>query len=71
MVAPGCRRPPFRGLSDQVDDLERLVAGGAAAGQALVQAHAVGPEADVQVLFDPPWSMGMMSDAAKLQLGMM
>jgi metal-sulfur cluster biosynthetic enzyme len=28
-------------------------------------------EADVQVLFDPPWSMGMMSDAAKLQLGMM
>ena len=28
-------------------------------------------EADVQVLFDPPWSMAMMSDAAKLQLGMM
>lgn len=28
-------------------------------------------EADVQVLFDPPWSMNMMSDAAKLQLGMM
>lgn len=28
-------------------------------------------EADVQVLFDPPWSMQMMSDAAKLQLGMM
>jgi len=28
-------------------------------------------EADVQVLFDPPWSMSMMSDAAKLQLGMM
>jgi probable FeS assembly SUF system protein SufT len=28
-------------------------------------------EADVQVLFDPPWSMAMMSDAAKLQLGML
>ena len=27
-------------------------------------------EADVQVLFDPPWNMSMMSDAAKLQLGM-
>jgi probable FeS assembly SUF system protein SufT len=28
-------------------------------------------EADVQVLFDPPWSSSMMSDAARLQLGMM
>jgi probable FeS assembly SUF system protein SufT len=28
-------------------------------------------EADVRVLFDPPWSRSMMSDAAKLQLGMM
>ena len=28
-------------------------------------------EADVQVLFDPPWNMTMMSDAAKLQLGML
>lgn len=28
-------------------------------------------EAEVSVLFDPPWSMSMMSDAAKLQLGMM
>ena len=26
-------------------------------------------EADVAVLFDPPWNMSMMSDAAKLQLG--
>jgi len=25
----------------------------------------------VQVVFDPPWSLQMMSDAAKLQLGMM
>jgi metal-sulfur cluster biosynthetic enzyme len=28
-------------------------------------------EADVQVLFDPPWNMGLMSEAAKLQLGML
>jgi len=28
-------------------------------------------DADVQVLFDPPWNMSMMSDAAKLQLGML
>jgi len=28
-------------------------------------------EADVQVVFDPPWSLQMMSDAAKLQLVMM
>jgi probable FeS assembly SUF system protein SufT len=27
--------------------------------------------ADVEVVFDPPWSQAMMSDAAKLQLGMM
>jgi probable FeS assembly SUF system protein SufT len=27
--------------------------------------------ADVQVLFDPPWSLSMMSEAARLQLGMM
>jgi probable FeS assembly SUF system protein SufT len=28
-------------------------------------------EAAVEVVFDPPWSSSMMSDAAKLQLGMM
>jgi probable FeS assembly SUF system protein SufT len=28
-------------------------------------------DADVEVMFDPPWNMSMMSDAAKLQLGMM
>jgi probable FeS assembly SUF system protein SufT len=27
--------------------------------------------ADVQVVFDPPWSSAMMSDAARLQLGLM
>ena len=28
-------------------------------------------EAEVQVVFDPPWSLQMMSEAARLQLGMM
>jgi len=28
-------------------------------------------EVDVQVVFDPPWSLQMMSDVARLQLGMM
>jgi probable FeS assembly SUF system protein SufT len=28
-------------------------------------------EAEIQVVFDPPWSLQMMSEAARLQLGMM
>ena len=28
-------------------------------------------EANIEVVFEPPWTMAMMSDAAKLQLGMM
>ena len=28
-------------------------------------------DAEVEVLFDPPWNMSMMSEAAKLQLGML
>ena len=28
-------------------------------------------DADVQIVWDPPWSQDMMSEAAKLQLGMM
>ena len=28
-------------------------------------------QADVEIVFDPPWSFDMMSDAAKLQTGMM
>ena len=28
-------------------------------------------EADVQVVWDPPWDMSKMSEAARLQLGMM
>ena len=28
-------------------------------------------EADVQVVLDPPWDQSMMSDSARLQLGLM
>ena len=28
-------------------------------------------EADVDVTFDPPWTQDLMSDAARLQLGLM
>jgi metal-sulfur cluster biosynthetic enzyme len=28
-------------------------------------------QADVQLVFDPPWSQSMMSEAARLQTGMM
>jgi metal-sulfur cluster biosynthetic enzyme len=28
-------------------------------------------EVDVQVVFDPPWNRRMMSEAAKLELGML
>jgi metal-sulfur cluster biosynthetic enzyme len=28
-------------------------------------------EADIQVVFDPPWNPSLMSEAAKLQLGLM
>jgi len=28
-------------------------------------------EAEVQVVLDPPWDQSMMSDAARLQLGLM
>jgi metal-sulfur cluster biosynthetic enzyme len=28
-------------------------------------------EANVELVWDPPWNQGMMSEAAKLQLGLM
>jgi probable FeS assembly SUF system protein SufT len=55
LTAPGC------GMGDVLREDIR---------QKLLTVPGIG-EADVQVLFDPPWSMSMMSDAAKLQLGMM
>jgi probable FeS assembly SUF system protein SufT len=55
LTAPGC------GMGDVLRDDIR---------QKLLTIPGV-KEANVEVLFDPPWSMSMMSDAAKLQLGMM
>jgi probable FeS assembly SUF system protein SufT len=55
LTAPGC------GMGDTLkDDIQRKLLGVPGV-----------KEAEVQVLFDPPWSMAMMSDAAKLQLGML
>ena len=28
-------------------------------------------EAKIELVFDPPWNQGMMSDVAKLELGLM
>ena len=55
LTAPGC------GMGDVLRDDIR---------QKLLTVPGI-QEADVHVLFDPPWSRSMMSDAAKLQLGMM
>jgi len=53
MTAPGC------GMADVLKaDVERKLS-------ALPEVKAVG----VQVVFDPPWNPGRMSEAAKLQLG--
>ena len=55
LTAPGC------GMGDVLrDDIRRK----------LLAVPGI-TDADVQVLFDPPWNLGMMSDAAKLQLGML
>jgi probable FeS assembly SUF system protein SufT len=74
----GCQVSPLPEGGDQVDVKFTLTAPGCGMGdvlredirQKLLTIPGV-KEADVQVLFDPPWSMSMMSDAAKLQLGMM
>ncbi len=55
LTAPGC------GMGDYLkQDVERKILG-------LPGVR----EADVQVVLDPPWSQTMMSDAARLQLGLM
>ena len=66
------------GSGKKVDVRFTLTAPGCGMGDTLkedIRAKLLGvpgvKEADVQVLFDPPWSMAMMSDAAKLQLGML
>lgn len=55
LTAPGC------GMGDiLVADVKEKVA----------KVPTVG-DVSVELVFDPPWNQGMMSDAAKLQLGMM
>jgi probable FeS assembly SUF system protein SufT len=55
LTAPGC------GMGDiLVDDV-----------RAKVEAVPTIAEADVELVFDPPWNHTMMSDAARLQTGMM
>ena len=74
----GCEVTPLPEGGDKVDVKFTLTAPGCGMGdvlredirQKLLTVPGV-READVQVLFDPPWNMSMMSDAAKLQLGMM
>jgi probable FeS assembly SUF system protein SufT len=55
LTAPGCGMGPV--LQSEIREKLRQLPG--------VQA------ADVEVVFDPPWNQSMMSEAAKLQLGML
>ncbi|GAB6066841.1 putative Fe-S cluster assembly protein SufT [Methylothermus subterraneus] len=55
LTAPGCGMGPII-----QQDVERLVKSLPGVGQV-----------KVEVVFDPPWSRDMMSEAAKLQLGML
>ena len=74
----GCEVTPLPDGGNRVDVKFTLTAPGCGMGdvlredirQKLLTVPGV-QEAEVQVLFDPPWNMSMMSDAAKLQLGMM
>jgi metal-sulfur cluster biosynthetic enzyme len=54
MTAPGC------GMGDVLKN----------DAQAEVKLVAGVSEADVELVWDPPWSQDRMSDAARLQLGM-
>lgn len=55
LTAPAC--PAAQTLPGEVRDRARAVEGVASA--------------QVEIVFDPPWSMALMSDAAKLQLGLL
>ena len=74
----GCEVTPLPDGGNKVDVKFTLTAPGCGMGdvlrddirQKLLTVPGV-KDAEVQVLFDPPWNMSMMSDAAKLQLGLM
>jgi probable FeS assembly SUF system protein SufT len=55
LTAPGC------GMGDVI----------AQDARARIESIAGVREADVQVVFDPPWNQGMMTEAARLELGML
>ncbi|MFY9550405.1 MAG: putative Fe-S cluster assembly protein SufT [Thermoanaerobaculia bacterium] len=74
----GCALTPVEGGGNKIDVRFTLTAPGCGMGDVLredIKGKLLAvpgiTEADVQVVFDPPWAMQMMSDAAKLQLGMM
>ncbi len=73
-----CALSPLPDGNNRIDVKFTLTAPGCGMGDVLredIKGKLLGvpgiEEADVQVVFDPPWSLQMMSDAAKLQLGMM
>ncbi len=55
LTAPGCGMGPVL-----ADDVKRRVEALAGVG-----------ETDIEIVFDPPWGPNMMTEAAKLQLGML
>jgi len=74
----GCAVTPLEDGGNKIDVKFTLTAPGCGMGDVLredIQSKLLTvpsiTQADVQVVFDPPWSLQMMSDAAKLQLGMM
>jgi len=73
-----CETEPVEGGGDKVKVVFTLTAPGCGMGDFLrqdVQQKLLAlpgvKEADVQVVLDPPWDQSMMSDAARLQLGLM
>ena len=74
----GCALTPVEGGGNKIDVRFTLTAPGCGMGDVLredIKGKLLSvpgiTDAEVQVVFDPPWSLQMMSDAAKLQLGMM
>jgi probable FeS assembly SUF system protein SufT len=72
-----CQICPLGNGDNRVDILMTLTAPGCGMGEFLaadvqskVAAIPTVTEVDVQLTFDPPWSMGMMSEAARLESGL-
>jgi probable FeS assembly SUF system protein SufT len=72
-----CQITPLDGGNNRVDILMTLTAPGCGMGEFLaadvhskVSAIPTVSEVDVQLTFDPQWSMEMMSEAARLESGM-